>query len=165
MLFDAAAIQAGIRELAERLEARFAPEELTVLAVLRGGIVFAADLIRALKLPVQLDTVNASTYRHGDREPGEVQVHRGPSLDLRGRRVLIVDDILDTGRTLSKIRSEILARGAREVATCVLLDKPSRRAVPIEADFVVFTVPDVWIVGYGLDHDEKYRNLPHIAAL
>lgn len=165
VLHDAEAIRAGIQAVARRIRERFEGTELTVLAILRGGIVFAADLIRALELPVRLDTIGVSSYRGDTTDPGAIQISSSPSLDVKSKAVLIVDDILDTGRTLSRIRADVAARGASQIATAVLLDKPARRAVPIEADFVVFTVPDVWVVGYGLDHDEKYRNLPYIAAL
>ena len=136
-----------------------------MLVVLRGGIIFAADLIRKLDLPLRLDTVGVSSYRGAATEPSELRVVASPTLDLRGRNVLLVDDILDSGLTLARLREDAFARGARSVAIAVLLDKPARRRADVHADFVGFTIPDVWVVGYGLDHDERYRNLPFLAAL
>jgi hypoxanthine phosphoribosyltransferase len=165
VLFDEDAIRSGISVTARSIVERFGGEEITVLAILRGGIVFAADLIRELDIPVRLDTVGVSSYRGDATVPGELRIVSSPTLEVSGRRVLIVDDILDTGRTLARIRDDVIERGAALVATAVLLDKPARRRVSITPDFAVFTVPDVWVVGYGLDHDEKFRNLRFIAAI
>ncbi len=165
VLFDEETIRAGVARIAAQIRDRFDGQDLTVLAVLRGGIVFAADLIRAMRMPVRLDTVGVSSYRGASTMPGEVRIISSPSLEVAGKPVLLVDDILDSGRTLARLREEVLARGASAVATAVLLDKPSRRVADIEPDFVAFTVPDVWVVGYGLDHGERHRNLPYIAAL
>ncbi len=165
VLFDEQTIRGGVARIAALIRERFRGEDLTVLAVLRGGIVFAADLIRAMEIPVRLDTVGVSSYRGASTTPGEVRIISSPSLDVAGKPVLLVDDILDSGRTLARLREEVFGRGASAVATAVLLDKPSRRVADISADFVAFTVPDVWVVGYGLDHGERYRNLPFIAAL
>jgi hypoxanthine phosphoribosyltransferase len=140
-------------------------DELTVVAVLHGGLVFAADLMRRLDMPVRLGVALASSYRGGATEPGELQVQMHPGLDVAGRRVLLVDDILDTGRTLLRLRDSIRAMDARSVRLATLVDKPSRRVVPLQADFTGFTIPDLFIVGYGLDWNERYRNLPDIVAL
>jgi hypoxanthine phosphoribosyltransferase len=165
ILLDEAAIRSAVDRLARELQARFVGRAITALVVLRGAMVFASDLLRRLDLDVRVDALRVSTYRAGATTPGDVRMEWPPSLDLAGRDVLVIDDILDTGRTLSRVLDEVLRRGAASVATCVLLDKPARRAVPIEADFRGFTIPDVWVVGYGLDHDERYRTLPHIAGL
>ena len=165
LLFDASQIREGTERVAARIREAFAGEELIVLAVLRGGIVFAADLIRALGVPVRLDAVSVRSYRGRATTSDSPRITSAPALELAGQCVLVVDDILDTGWTLSCIRDEVLRRGARRVATAVLLEKSSRRQAAIEPDFVVFTVENVWVVGYGLDHDERFRHLPYIAAL
>ena len=165
LLYEAAAVREGVERVARAVREKYQGEELTVLVILRGGMIFGADLVRAIDLPLRIDTVRVSAYRGEDRVAGDVLWHLDPTLDLKGRQVLIVDDILDTGRTLEQVKSEVQRLGAATVEAAVLLDKPARRSVPIQADFVGFTVPNVWVVGYGLDHDEKYRNLPYLAAL
>src|SRR5262245_55050551 len=165
VLYDEAQIRAGVERVAGEIQERFRGQEITMLVVLRGGIVFAADLVRRLDLPIHLDTIGVSSYRGEGTAPGELRIVSSPSLALADRTVLIVDDILDSGRTMLRLRQEALAGGARSVSIAVLLDKPSRRQVPIRPDFAAFEVPDVWVIGYGLDHNERYRNLPYIAVL
>jgi hypoxanthine phosphoribosyltransferase len=158
-------IRAGIERVAAEIRSVYANEEPTVIAVLKGSVVFVADLIRRLPIPLNLAFAWAKSYRQ-DTTPGRLELGGlPPDNELAGRRILLVDDILDSGRTLQTIRAEILARGARDVRTCVFLDKPARRTVPIEADHVCFRVEDLFVVGYGLDYRGRYRNLPYVAAL
>lgn len=165
ILFGEQEIRAGIERLASDIRAVYAGEEPTVIAVLKGSVVFVADLIRRLPIPMHLAFVVAESYRQGTTA-GRLELGAlPPAAELSGRRILLVDDILDSGRTLQAIRAEILARGAREVRTCVFLDKPARRAVELEADHVCFQVEDLFVVGYGLDYRGRYRNLPYVAAL
>lgn len=170
ILFGEQEIRAGIERVAAELRGVYASDvypsaEPTVIAVLKGSVVFVADLIRRLPIPLQLGFVWAESYRHGTAS-GRLELGALPlEAELRGRCILLVDDILDSGRTLQAIRAEILARGAREVRTCVFLDKPARRAVELRADHVCFEVEDVFVVGYGLDYRGRYRNLPYVAAL
>jgi len=165
ILFGEQEIRAGIERLAGDIRAVYAAEEPTVIAVLKGSVVFVADLIRRLPIPMHLAFVWAESYRQGTTS-GRLELGAlPPAAELAGRRILLVDDILDSGRTLHAIRAEILARGAREVRTCVFLDKRARRAVELEADHVCFQVDDVFVVGYGLDYRGRYRNLPYVAAL
>jgi len=164
ILYDETQIREGVARVAGAIETRFQGEELTMLVVLRGGIVFAADLVRRLELPLHLDTVGVSSYRGETMTPGSIRIISSPSLNLAGRTVLIVDDILDSGWTMSRLKEEAATAGARSVSIAVLLDKPSRRQAPIRPDFAAFQVPDVWVVGYGLDYNERYRNLPYIAV-
>ncbi len=166
VLISEARIKRRIRELARKIEDEFGRGELTVVSVLNGSLIFTADLIRQLPMPLQLDYVGLSLY-DGKRKPARTSVHveRLLRLDVRGRNVLIVDDILDRGLTLSKIFSLISAQHPRKIKTCVLLDKAVSRQVNIRSDFVGFRVPDRFVVGYGLDYHERYRNLPHIAIL
>lgn len=164
-LFTGDEIREAVERLAGEIRAVYGQEELTVVAVLHGGLVFAADLMRRLDMPVRLGVALASSYRGGATEPGELQVQMHPGLDVVGRHVLLVDDILDTGRTLLRLRDSIRAMDPRSVRLATLVDKPSRRVAPLHADFTGFTIPDLFIVGYGLDWNERYRNLPDIVAL
>ncbi|MSR62754.1 MAG: hypoxanthine phosphoribosyltransferase [Planctomycetes bacterium] len=158
-------LRVRVVHLAAEIAAVYAHDEPTLVAVLKGSVVFVADLIRCLPIPLRLAFVWAESYRQGTRA-GRLELSGlPPEEDLRGRRVLLIDDILDSGRTLSAIRAELGSRGAREVRTCVLLDKPVRRAVELEADHVGFRVEDLFVVGYGLDFAGRYRNLPYVGAL
>jgi len=165
VLFTGEEIGAAVERLGGEVRATYGREELTVVVVLHGGLVFAADLMRRLDMPIRLGVALASSYRGAATEPGELHVQLHPGLDVKGRQVLLVDDILDTGRTLLRLRDEIRAQDARSVRLATLVDKPSRRVAPLNADFTGFTIPDLFIVGYGLDWNERYRNLPDIVAL
>jgi hypoxanthine phosphoribosyltransferase len=158
-------IRSGIERVATEIAAVYEHDEPTVIAVLKGSVIFVADLIRRLPIPLRLAFVWAESYRQGSTSGSLELGGLPPQDDLRGRRVLLVDDILDSGRTLAAIRSEIRARGARDVRTCVFLDKPVRRAVELEPDHVGFEVEDLFVVGYGLDYAGRYRNLPYVGAL
>lgn len=165
ILLDEAEIRAGVERVAAEVAAIYAHDEPTVIAVLGGSVVFVADLIRRLPIPLRLAFVQAESYRR-DTQAGALAITGlPPDSELRARRILLVDDILDSGRTLDAIRAELLARGARDVRTCVLLDKPARRVVALAPDHVAFEVADLFVVGYGLDFAGRYRNLPYVAAL
>src|SRR5882762_11016725 len=147
-----------VEVLSKQIERDFSGRELVIVAVLNGTILFLADLIRCLSLPLRLDFVGVSSYGLGT-ESGELVFTKELRLDVRGRDVLLVDDILDTGRTLTKVLAKLKALKPRRIKTCVLLDKAARRTEPIEADYVGFQIPDYFVVGYGLDFAERYRNL------
>lgn len=153
-----------VQELGQSLSADYSGRPLTLLPVLNGAMVFAADLMRAIDGEVRLDSIRVQSYQ-GTRSSGTLNCHYFPQLELTGADVLIVDDILDTGRTLSRIAHLLWEHNPHSVRTCVLLDKPSRREVEFEADYVGFRIPDEFVVGYGLDYNESYRNLPHVGAL
>ena len=157
-------LKARVAEMGAEISAEYANRHLTVIAVSNGAILFVADLVRQIDLPMQLDSITAYSYS-GTESIGEVRLFSNLKLDIAGRDVLLVDDILDTGRTLSRIVEFLNSLKPADVKTCVLLDKPSRRVVEIEADYVGFEVPDVFVVGYGLDYNEYYRNLPYVATL
>jgi len=165
ILFDAEAIGARVHALAGRITEIYRDRDLTLVAILKGSIVFAADLIRLIPLRLRLGFVAASSYRGTRTTPGPLRIELPDDEPLEGRDVLVVDEILDTGRTLAAVVEAVRARGARDVATCVLVDKRARRAVAIEADHVGFEIDDAFVVGYGLDHDGQYRNLPYIGVL
>jgi hypoxanthine phosphoribosyltransferase len=164
VLFSESEIRSRIDELAEELTRAYDGRDFTVVSVLKGSCVFASDLIRRIPIPLELAFVAASSYRDGTQS-GALDVVFPAGNEIQGRDVLLVDDILDTGRTLHALRDELRARGAREVKTCVFLDKPARRAVPLSADFRGFEVEDLFVVGYGLDFAGRYRNLPYVGAL
>jgi hypoxanthine phosphoribosyltransferase len=165
VLFTEAQIRAGVERIAAEVAREFEGGELTVVAVLKGSCIFVADLIRRLSMPLELAFAAAQSYR-AESDPGALELQLLPAGgEIEGRRVLLVDDILDSGNTLCSIRSRLLEAGAMDVVTCVLLDKPARRVASIEADFRVFEVDDLFVVGYGLDFAGRYRNLPYVAAL
>jgi hypoxanthine phosphoribosyltransferase len=166
VLFDEARIRDRVSKLGAEISAKHQGADLVVVALLKGGVVFLADLIRSISIPIKLDFAWASSYGAGTQSSGVVQLRVFPGDDLSGKTVLVVDDILDTGRTLQQVCGKLKsALGARDVETCVLLDKPMRRAVDLRADWVGFSVDDVFVVGYGLDFADRYRNLPYIGVL
>jgi len=135
-----------------------------VVALLTGTLIFLADLIRRLSLPLRLDCIGVSSYGNGT-ESRDLVFTKELRLDVRGRDVLVVDDILDTGRTLTQVLARLARLHPRRVRTCVLLNKPARRMEPVQADYVGFTIPDFFVVGYGLDFAERFRNLPFVGVL
>lgn len=153
-----------IKTLAAEIEQDFRGREMVVVSLLSGTVMFLADLIRHLELPLRLDFMGVSSYGAGT-ESGELVFTKELRIDVRGRDVLLVDDILDTGKTLSRVLPKIKILKPRRIRTCVLLDKPTRRMEKIVPDYVGFTIPDAFVVGYGLDFAERYRNLPFIGVL
>ncbi|MBX3502067.1 MAG: hypoxanthine phosphoribosyltransferase [Alphaproteobacteria bacterium] len=164
---SSAEIAARIEDMARDIRASMGDQTM-IVPVLTGSFVFAADLIRALArtgADWPLDFITLSSYGKGSESSGEVRIVRDLVMPVEGRDILLVDDILDTGRTLTAAREMLLARGARTVRLCTLLDKPSRRAVDLEADFVGFSVPNEFLVGYGLDHAGRHRGLSYIGVV
>ena len=153
-----------IKTLAREIERDFRGREMVVVSLLNGTVMFLADLIRHLNLPLRLDFMGVSSYGAGT-ESGELVFTKELRLDVRGRDVLLIDDILDTGKTMSRVLPKISALKPRRIKICVLLDKPSRRIEKIHADYVGFEIPDFFVVGYGLDFAERYRNLPFVGVL
>ena len=153
------------RELGEEITQFYAGEEVTVVAIINGALFFTADLLRNLKLPVRLDCTRISSYRNEAHSLADPEILYSVTLELESRHVLIIDDILDTGKTLSKITEMFQKLNPQSLRTCVLLEKLGRREVPFTADFVGFKIPDKFVVGYGLDFAERYRNLSCIGVL
>lgn len=163
VLLDEETIAARVRELAAQISADYAdPDGLVLVGVLKGAFVFLADLTRHLTVPNFVDFIALSSYNRGTTTPGAVRLIMDTRVNLTGRPVLIVEDILDTGYTLDYLLRTFRARGPSSLRTCVLLSKPERRQVNVPVDYLGFEIPDVWVVGYGLDDRERFRALPYI---
>ena len=153
-----------IKILAREIEKDFAGREMVVVSLLSGTVMFLADLIRHLNSPLRLDFMGVSSYGVGT-ESGDLVFTKELRIDVRGRDVLLVDDILDTGKTLSRVIPKLKLLKPRRIKTCVLLNKAARRVEKIQADYVGFEIPDLFVIGYGLDFAERYRNLPFVGVL
>ena len=165
ILFSEPQIRAGIDRVAAGITRAYADKPFTVVSVLKGSCIFASDLIRRIPIPLELAFVSAASYGDGTTS-GSLQLNFFPAeSEIKGRNLLLVDDILDTGKTLSRLVAEMQRRGALDVQSCVFLDKPARRAVPFRAHYRAFEVEDLFVVGYGLDFAGHYRNLPYVGAL
>jgi len=165
ILVSEAAIKRRLKKLGADIATAYGDEEITVVAIINGAILFAADLLRQIPNPIRLDCIRISSYRNDTRSHGKPRLLYNLTLDITNRHVLLIDDILDTGKTLSVVVELIKKQSPASVRTCVLLDKQGRREVEFEADFVGFQIPDRFVVGYGLDFAERYRNLPNIGIL
>jgi hypoxanthine phosphoribosyltransferase len=165
LLFDAETIQNKVRELADRISRDYAGKDLIAVCVLKGAALFAADLVRGITTPVTVDFVQAASYGAATAPTAEVSVTTDISSDIRDRHVLLVDGIVDSGRTLAFLLDRYWKRRPASLRVAVLLDKKAQRAVPVPLDYTGFVIPDRFAVGYGMDHAQQYRNLPYIAAL
>ncbi len=167
VLADEAALSGICDRLAKEITDayRASDRDLIFVTVLKGSIFFATDLIRRIPFGCELEFMKVSSYGAGSETSGFIQVHLDLKRDVKDADVIIVEDIIDSGRTLEKLSHLLSNRGAHSVKCCTLMDKPSRRQVPLNADFVGMEVPDAFVVGYGLDYNEKYRNLPYIGVL
>ncbi len=154
-----------VAALGRQISADYAGKNLLMVSVLKGSVVFMADLMRELSIPCEIDFMCVSSYGSGTKTSGVVKIMKDLDIDLKDRDLLIVEDILDSGMTLSYIKEMLKQRGTRSIRICTLLDKPERRQADIKPDYSCFTVPDEFVVGYGLDYDEKYRNLPYVGIL
>ncbi|MBP6864676.1 MAG: hypoxanthine phosphoribosyltransferase [Candidatus Didemnitutus sp.] len=165
VLVSETAIKRRVAALAEQINRAYRGKDLTVIAIVNGAIIFTSDLLRQLRSPLRLDCIRASSYHSGTHSTGKPVIVDNLKLDIKGHHVLVVDDILDTGNTLSAVHELLRAKQAASVRTCVLLDKKERRVVPFEAEYVGFEIPNEFVVGYGLDFNERYRNIPCIGVL
>ena len=165
VMFTPEQLQARVREIGETLTREYQGKSPILLCVMKGSLVFTADLMRNINLPCTLESISLSSYRAMSTRPGELTLDTPCEVDVTGRDVIVIEDILDTGRTLSFLLKLLKAKKPASLKLVVLLDKPSRREAPVEADLVGFTIPDAFVVGYGLDYDQKYRNLPCIGVL
>ncbi|HUR57637.1 MAG TPA: hypoxanthine phosphoribosyltransferase [Opitutaceae bacterium] len=165
VLFTEAQIKQRVKSMGAELKRVYGDAEFTIVSLINGAVMFTADLMREFDNPVRLDCIRVSSYGAKTKSIGTPQIIHSLTLDITKRDVLLIDDILDTGKTLKLVRELILKLKPASLRTCVLLDKKGRREVPLEADFVGFPIPDKFVVGYGLDFAERYRNLPCIGVL
>ena len=153
-----------VKKLGERITADYQGKELILIGVLKGAFIFLSDLARAISLPCQIEFMQAQSYS-GVTSTGIVNITKDVEIDIKGKDIIVVEDILDTGRTLYAICETLRAKEANSVKVCTFLDKPSRRVVDMKADYSCYEIPDNFVVGYGLDYDEQYRNLPFIGLV
>ena len=167
ILFSEEQLKAKVAELGAQITKDYANAEYPpiMICILRGSFIFIADLCRSIDIPVQLDFMSVSSYHSGTVSSGQVQITKDLSDPIEGRDVIIVEDILDSGNTLFYLKEILLARKPNSIRICTLLDKPDRRRVDIKPDYVGTAIPDAFVVGYGLDYAEKYRNLPYVGIL
>lgn len=158
-------IEKRVKELGAQISSEYKGKKLLLISILKGSVVFLADLMRNLDIPVQIDFMVVSSYGSGVKTSGVVKIIKDLDISLEGMDILIVEDILDSGMTLSYIKELLQGRNPSSIKIVTLLDKPERRKVDLKGDYVGFSVPDEFVVGYGLDYDEKYRNLPYIGVL
>lgn len=165
VLITAEQIRDRIDRMAAEITCAFEERPVTVVGILNGCLVFMADLIRRIDLPLRIAFLTASSYRGATTAPGKLTIRDELLPDLAGKHILLLDDILDTGKTLTRIVSHLLDKGAESVKVAVLLRKLGRQEVPFEPDFVGFSIPDKFVIGYGLDYNDEYRHLPFIGVL
>ena len=165
ILYSEEQLRERVQALGAQITADYAGKEPVLASVLRGSYIFMADLTRAIDLPVTVDFMAVSSYGAGTKSSGQVEIKKDLSDSIEGRDLIIVEDILDSGNTLYYLMEILRARKPASIRICTLMDKPDRRTKPIVADYVGFTIPDAFVVGYGLDYDEKYRNLPYVGIL
>ena len=165
VLFSEEQISQIVARIGQEISRDYAGKNLLLVSVLKGSVVFMADLMRAITIPARIDFMATSSYGSGVKSSGVVRILKDLDLELKGYDILIVEDILDSGKTLQYLTRLLQSRGPASIRICTLFDKPERRSVDITADYFGAVVPDAFIVGYGLDYDEKYRNLPYVGIL
>ncbi|MBQ8004601.1 MAG: hypoxanthine phosphoribosyltransferase [Oscillospiraceae bacterium] len=165
ILFTKEEIAEKVKYLANQLKGAYEGKNPLILCILKGSLIFTADLVRELDFPCTIDFMQVSSYGNGAESTGKLKIKKDMDTDVSGRDVIIVEDILDTGVTLSNLLPEIMRRGAKSVALCVFLNKPARRRAEVNADYIGYNIENEFVIGYGLDYNEKYRNLPYIGVL
>ena len=165
VLFSQQQLEERVDQIAQEITRDYAGKEIVLISVLRGSFVFMADLCRRIDLPCTIDFMSVSSYGSGTSSTGQVQITKDLSGDISGKHILVVEDILDSGNTLSYLLKLLEQRKPASIRLCTLLDKPERRVKPVEVHYSGFTIPDAGVVGYGLDYAEHYRNLPYIGIL
>lgn len=165
VLFSEEELAKRVNEIAKAIEKDYQGKEIMLISVLRGSFVFMADLCRRIDLPCVIDFMSVSSYGKGTSSSGQVQITKDLSSDISGKHIIVVEDILDSGNTLSYLLKLLEQRNPASIRLCTLLDKPDRRVKPVEVHYSGFTIPDAFVVGYGLDYAEEYRNLPYIGIL
>ena len=165
VLLSGEAVQARVAELGAELARDYASRDPVLVSVLKGSINFLADLVRAMPIPLSIDLMEVSSYGASTESSGQVRILKDLSTSISGREVIVVEDIIDTGLTLNYLLRYLHDKGPASIRICCLLDKPARRLAEIEIDYRGFTIPDRFVIGYGLDYGERYRNLPYIGVL
>ena len=165
VLLSGEQVQARVAELGAQLATDYAGHEPVLVSVLKGSIIFLADLVRAMPIPLSIDLMEVSSYGASTESSGQVRILKDLSTSIAGREVIVVEDIIDTGLTLNYLLRYLHDKGPASIKICCLLDKPARRLAEIEIDYRGFTIPDRFVIGYGLDYGERYRNLPYIGVL
>ena len=165
VLIPHAQIQARVAELGAQISADYSGKDLTVIGILKGSVLFMADLIRAISMPLAIDFMAVTSYGASTTSSGNVRILKDLDSSITGRHLLIVEDIIDSGLTMQYLLNNLASRGAASLRVCTLLDKPERRLTDVRADYTGFAVPNEFVVGYGLDYNQMYRNLPDIGVL
>ncbi len=165
VLLSGEQVQARVAELGAQLASDYAGRDPVLVSVLKGSIIFLADLVRAMPIPLSIDLMEVSSYGASTESSGQVRILKDLSTPIEGREVIVVEDIIDTGLTLNYLLRYLHDKGPASIRICCLLDKPARRLAPIEIDYRGFTIADRFVIGYGLDYGERYRNLPYIGVL
>jgi hypoxanthine phosphoribosyltransferase len=165
ILLSGEEVQARVAELGAQLAADYTGRDPVLVSVLKGSIIFLADLVRAMPIPLSIDLMEVSSYGTSTESSGQVRILKDLSTSIEGREVIVVEDIIDTGLTLNYLLRYLHDKQPASIRICCLLDKPARRLAPIEIDYRGFTIPDRFVIGYGLDYGERYRNLPYIGVL
>lgn len=165
VLFSEETVDLRINEIAKQISEDYAGKQVHLVCVLKGGAFFMCELAKRITVPVTMDFMALSSYGSGTESSGYITMKKELDENIEGKNVLVVEDIVDSGRTLKYLKEELLRRNPESVKLCTLLDKPDRRVVDIKADYTCFEVPDEFVVGYGLDYDQKYRNLPYVGIV
>ncbi len=161
-LFSREEINKRVVELGNQVSEDYKNKDLVVISLLRGSFIFTSDLVRELSIPVNVDFITTASYGHDEVSTGDVDIVHDLRTEVKGKDILIVDDIIDSGYTLKKVIEHLRSKQANSIKICVMLDKPTRRKVDLQPDYVGFSIPDVFIVGYGLNYGDHYRNIPYI---
>ena len=165
VMIPEAKVDAKIAELGERISRDYEGEEVRLICVLKGGVFFACELAKRITVPISIDFMSVSSYGNDTKSSGVVKIIKDLDDSIEGKNVLVVEDIVDSGRTLNYLLENIKSRRPKSLKLCTMLDKPTRRVVPVNVDYTGFEIPDEFVVGYGLDYAQKYRNLPFIGVI
>lgn len=165
VLIDETKVNEKIKEIAEQISKDYEGKSITLICILKGSVFFVCELAKRITVPVTLDFMSVSSYGSGTESSGRVKIVKDLDESIEGKDILIVEDIIDSGRTLSHLMTLLKARNPKSIKLCTLLDKPERRVVSVDVDYTCFEIPDKFVVGYGLDYDQKYRNLPYVGVV
>ena len=163
--FSAEEIDKIVKKLGKQISEDYKDKNLLLVSILKGSVIFMADLMRSIDIPCRIDFMSVSSYGNGSVSSGKIIMKKDLEESIVGKNVIVVEDIVDTGRTLSYLMDNLKQRGPKSLKLCAMLDKPDRRVVDIKADYTGFEIPDLFVIGYGLDYAQRYRNLPYIGVL